>query len=514
MSTLSEENEKLLRENLEIDSHQTAAIVKLHARVERLESGAGLEAKLEKVFARLEECEETIAGVIDSVEMHDDSAERYSKAWEMLDARSKKNVALIEDLATRLNEEKEARLMERTVLQDHISRIEKLINDKSDEHQRAMEESVLKMQSGALSSELMLGERHSTLKTVSDSINQKVDAIKANVKQVSTNLQDLETRVSQESSARTSLNSALKVRIECMEKLVGQSAETRHAKVEQRLQDLQTQIIESQERSSTSVDSLMQKLKDYQAQIAKEKPLQEKKYVGIDERIRTLEQDLACSNDSHKSEVHELQGSLRSVLSNIEEMTFSTRGEIDALARRVETLDQSHERHWEQMHSARSKLQEVSGHIVKERATHEDHWASIEERLQFIEAQLGDSAGKHEKHTQELKAATAKLNGIQSTAKSASEEHHKHRATTEERLEFLERTVGDSAARHEKHWQDFNSVRSKLDVVHGAVSEELKVREQHTISLEERVAFVETQLGDSATAQKQHTQEFTSAVQR
>mmetsp|Transcript_28375 Transcript_28375/g.51223 ORF Transcript_28375/g.51223 Transcript_28375/m.51223 type:complete len:660 (+) Transcript_28375:57-2036(+) len=151
--------------------------------------------------------------------------------------------------------------------------------------------------------------------------------------------------------------------------------------------------------------------------------------------------------------------------------------------------------------------------------THQRH-ASTDERLAFLEKALGDSADKHDRHLQEIQNLQRNIREV-----SSAHDHHgreldglklakEHHASLQERVVFLEKTIGDSADKHTAHTRALEEVRKASDAAKGHHSDQLDrlSREKEALhakhaSVEERLKFLETSLGDSAD---RHHQELKS----
>jgi Holliday junction resolvasome RuvABC endonuclease subunit len=97
-----------------------------------------------------------------------------------------------------------------------------------------------------------------------------------------------------------------------------------------------------------------------------------------------------------------------------------------------------------------------------------DHATSLDTRIQFLEDLVGDNADKHSKHAKEIDALKGKHGDLHSLLSGcAKKEHH---ATMEERLKFLEKELGESADKHDVH----------------------------KTTMEDRMEFLERKMGDSA----------------
>merc|ERR1712050_256013 len=141
---------------------------------------------------------------------------------------------------------------------------------------------------------------------------------------------------------------------------------------------------------------------------------------------------------------------------------------------------------------------------------HGTRHASVEERIKYLEKELGDSADKHAKALSALDASHKKLEGgldaLHGHVKGLGDAHGKMHATVEERVTFLEKEIGDSADKHLKQIRELEALNdghkkmgSRLDELHGNVRGMSDyVSNKHHFSLEERVKYIEKEMGDSA----------------
>jgi len=99
--------------------------------------------------------------------------------------------------------------------------------------------------------------------------------------------------------------------------------------------------------------------------------------------------------------------------------------------------------------------------------------------------------------------------------KAARDRHH---ATVEERLEFLEKQVGDAADFHSKAMQSMENNHKKLvsslEEVHSKVKGEKEARSAHHATIAERLEFLEKFVGESADKHERHLKEIESAKSR
>jgi len=71
-------------------------------------------------------------------------------------------------------------------------------------------------------------------------------------------------------------------------------------------------------------------------------------------------------------------------------------------------------------------------------------------------------------------------------------------ASLEDRMVFLENFVGDSVDKHEGYNKELSGTRMDIATLSGQIAAEQAARQKHSASLEERVEFIERQIGDSA----------------
>jgi len=140
--------------------------------------------------------------------------------------------------------------------------------------------------------------------------------------------------------------------------------------------------------------------------------------------------------------------------------------------------------------------------VAEQKASREQNHASLEERVEFIEQQIGDNADGHAKQIEALAANHKKLTGIledlHSKVKGEKGVRYEHHATISERLQYLENFVGESADKHEKYLNDIQKAHSKLKDLQNTMSDTQSTHSDHRATMEERLEFIEKQIGESA----------------
>mmetsp|Transcript_36763 Transcript_36763/g.85400 ORF Transcript_36763/g.85400 Transcript_36763/m.85400 type:complete len:165 (-) Transcript_36763:84-578(-) len=128
---------------------------------------------------------------------------------------------------------------------------------------------------------------------------------------------------------------------------------------------------------------------------------------------------------------------------------------------------------------------------------------------------MGDSFDKHAKEVATLK------NAHETHARTHKEHQAKH-ATLEDRMEYIEKAICDSA---DKHSAALMAQQAKLEQLHSKVGEAQKQHlqnandlgshreqlEQHHYALEERMAYIEKAIGDSADKHRRELEQLKSA---
>ncbi|CAE7328362.1 unnamed protein product [Symbiodinium natans] len=321
----------------------------------------------------------------------------------------------------------------------------------------------------------------------------------------------------------------LSERLQYIEQTLGDSL-TKHA---QELSDARAKLGEMHTRVSQCevhgehIDSLK---KAHTALAGNKVKLEEKleeHHATLAERVNALEKELAStgakvdaahSRVSDERAAREAHGASLDTLQKSHNSLQSQKAQQDAfhasLRERVEFLESSLGDNADKHGKALAELRASHAKMVTDAKTKETAHSSLTERLQYVEQLLGDSATKHAQeladarvkldemhgrvskceaqgeHIDSLKKANATIAGN----KAALEEHH---ASLAERVGFLEKALGDSADRHSA---ELATTRSKVESLHSRLGveqqEQSHTRAKH-YSLEDRLNFLETYLGES-----------------
>merc|ERR1712216_868177 len=105
-----------------------------------------------------------------------------------------------------------------------------------------------------------------------------------------------------------------------------------------------------------------------------------------------------------------------------------------------------------------------------------------------------------------MEAANARLSELH----GSHEQRAQHHASLEERIAFLEKDLGDSAEKHATTATELEAAKTRLSELHDGH----KQRAEHHASLEERISFIEKDLGDSADKHDKAAKEMEAANAR
>lgn len=190
--------------------------------------------------------------------------------------------------------------------------------------------------------------------------------------------------------------------------------------------------------------------------------------------------------------------------------------------RRSVILKQNLDKVTQELEAARGRLEQVHTTVADHHSTFAQH-PSVTERVAYIEKVVGDSAEKHSHALREAQMKLEQLHGRMAAfetnhsdlkrahsqiAGDRAELDAKH-ASMNERVAYLEKLVGDSADKHSKeleslkslhsrHVSDTKSTHSSLQAI---LQQEKEFREQHHSSIQARLNALENSIGESADRQ-------------
>eukprot|EP00931_Biecheleriopsis_adriatica_P025225 TRINITY_DN15541_c0_g1_i2.p1 TRINITY_DN15541_c0_g1~~TRINITY_DN15541_c0_g1_i2.p1 ORF type:complete len:1858 (-),score=462.88 TRINITY_DN15541_c0_g1_i2:61-5634(-) len=446
-------------------------------------------------------------------------------------------------------------------LQERLDYIEKCLGDSADKHAEAIAQATQKLQDHAhaqqttqeklRASEEKL-EHHASLASRVEYLEQIMgDSIDKHdaMADAHETVKDMHSKMQEQHEAN---HASLQERMDFVERLLGDNVQ-RHSEelksAHDKLAELHGKVDKHADGHGTAIDDLQRAHAD-----------RHEIHVGMEERLKYLENVMGDSAEKHAKELedmkltqiklqgnHDIHGremdavkqqyskvaSVEERLVYIEQQIGGhaekhgeeislAQGKVDQLHSRLAQLEERHQ-------SSHSELKKAHANICSEKASLEAHHASLKERVDYLESLIGDSSDKHSKALDAAQARLDQMHGRVSTCerhgsaiddlkkshanlfrdKSALDAHH---ATLKERVDFLEGVVGDSADRHSKELEAIKTAHQKLQqeskAQHGKVSDQMtqdkEARDVLHASLQERLNYLESVMGDSADKHERH----------
>eukprot|EP00434_Breviolum_minutum_P006355 symbB.v1.2.005608.t1/scaffold324.1/size254390/5 len=339
---------------------------------------------------------------------------------------------------------------------------------------------------------------HATLKERVDYLESMMGDSADHHKKVTEEHKANHAKLANELRAREASHASLADRVGYMEQRMGDSF-AKHAQelatAMAKMDAVHGRVSEERVAREAHVASL-ESLKKAHGSLASEKQVLEKHHATLEERLDYLEKALGDSSDKHTRELDALKAAHQKVASEQKSKEHSHGQVSDRLSQLQREKEDLHARHM-----------------------------SLGERVDYLEKLLGESA---EKHTQEIERFKAKHAKDLDASASKLQSHH---AGLQERLEYLEGKLGDSA---DKHSKELSTMEAKMQELHGKlqdeknnredkllqmsghirdqVSGEQKTREERHASIEERLKFLESTIGDNADKHNKGLEEHGKGV--
>jgi len=175
---------------------------------------------------------------------------------------------------------------------------------------------------------------------------------------------------------------------------------------------------------------------------------------------------------------------------------------LDFLEKTIGESADKHNQHKKSAETAQSKIKDLNSQIDTEKSKNEKHKANMEERLSFLENQLGDNYDKHSQTMSALEANHKKLNGamdqLHAKVKSDKGAIDNRHSALEELFESLRRAADDTASKHTKLSSTLEDTKDKLAEAQKLLLETKASHGKHKATIEERLHYLEKEMGDSA----------------
>jgi len=271
----------------------------------------------------------------------------------------------------------------------------------------------------------------------------------------------------------------------------------------------------------SALQAANEKLSKFHGNMTTEKNMRDQHHSTLDERVCFIEQQMVDSREkavaAEEGKNKELNGSLKQLHDHVKREKEMRDGHYATVSERLDFLEKlvgesadKYAEHVKALQAANEKLNKVHGNMASEKDTRDKHHATLEERVTFIEQQIGESAENNSQALAALanthKELSGSLSQLHSHVSRERESREGHHATVDERLEYLEKFVGDSAEKHEKHMKALAASHAKLESVSGIISAEQDARHKHHATMNDRLDFIEKQIGESAGSVDIHAQ--------
>jgi len=216
------------------------------------------------------------------------------------------------------------------------------------------------------------------------------------------------------------------------------------------------------------------------------------RHAGLLTDVKKAHATLASDKGALAGNVSFLQDRMAQVEKMVEASLDKQNQSLTALNSRVSSC--------ERVGSAHGDLQKSHAGLTSYTKALDADRESVKERIEYVERLLGDSFDKHAKELEALKQSHAKLEADTKThhgkvndfISQHKEKRDVHHLTVQERLDYLEGQMGAAAAKHDTHAQAFET--QKAD--HTKMARDVKAHELHHQSTNERLSLVESALRD------------------
>jgi len=271
----------------------------LNARMEMLEKltaricSRRLPEKMDQMSTQLQEMEAVLHSLLDRIEHSEESAERFSKVWELLDRKSKAVVVDIHDLSNKVTAEREKRISENTENQERISRMEKLVAKS-------------------------MGRQE-------------------------TSCQDLGVYDAQTDDSYKFQISAMRARMESLENLIDGHSLDQFAEVEEQIKMItqkHVQFREAQQKSQHCLECISAIVRDCEAQMACEKTTRETMQAEIENSAQSLRKDMQCMNKEMKDMAYCMKHDLETAIQRALSLTSNDASRSNSTAKEIDTAQQ------------------------------------------------------------------------------------------------------------------------------------------------------------------------------
>jgi len=421
--------------------------------------------------------------------------ENRSRMWDAMEDNYKKVRGNLDDIQTQVKREAEARDKHQRTLMERIDTLEKFLGETVEQHSKSLKE----VQRALETSKNAHKEHRSTIEARFEKLEKKFEEMDGHLE---TDLEDLKSKLEVVDGVLQKEVQQLYAKHSDIEA----GLEKRSKDLNARLQVLEASADDHSGKHNThlkEIETAQSKLKELQTRLSGEKMDREKFITSLEERLRTLEKQLADTAKKQSQQLDNMESTQKNLSRNINELSGSVKDAKDArsiLDRRINSLEGAigdshgkHDKHLKEMEAAQNKIQELNKLIANEKNTRDGHHATVAERLDYLEQIMGDSADSHSKALDTLESNHQKVkklvDDLHGKVKSDKFERDDHHANISERLDFLEQRIGESTDKQNQHKKDVETAQNRIKDLNGQMDIEKSKNDKHKANMEERLEF-------------------------
>lgn len=295
-----------------------------------------------------------------------------------------------------------------------------------------------------------------------------------------------------------------------------------HGQLEQKIAEIDAGMTRHSVLHKDLQDRLIGVHQEHVEKLGRELHTHVAKVSEMQERVDFIESFLGDNAQKHSEELKKTQDRLseHATAERVDYLEKALGDSSDRHTRELEALRVAHQKMVAEHKGQEQGHGQVSDRVTQLQREKEElraHHMSLTERMDYLETLLGESAEKHAQELETFKDKHAKLD-------AGANKLCSHHAGLEERMEYLEAKIGDS---FDKHAKELSNVHAKVEELHGKLQDQKSTREEKLLyfnghlqqqvtaqktgderhaSMEERLKFLESLMGDNAELGKESRQ--------
>lgn len=297
-----------------------------------------------------------------------------------------------------------------------------------------------------------------------------------------------------------------------------------HGQLEQKIAEIDAGMTRHSVLHKDLQDRLIGVHQEHVEKLGRELHTHVAKVSEMQERVDFIESFLGDNAQKHSEELKKTQDRLSehhaTLAERVDYLEKALGDSSDRHTRELEALKVAHQKMVAEHMGQEQGHGQVSDRVTQLQREKEElraHHMPLTERMDYLETLLGESAEKHAQELETFKDKHAKLD-------AGANKLCSHHAGLEERMEYLEAKIGDS---FDKHAKELSNVHAKVEELHGKLQDQKSTREEKLLyfnghlqqqvtaqktgderhaSMEERLKFLESLMGDNAELGKESRQ--------